>query len=727
MLTRKKYRALLRACRAILQPCDLKTIRRAFALVLSPGEEEIYGDTALDFSLDIALILAQEIGVPQCEAVVSCILYHDVLIQRLPIARVESTFGIRVATITREMAMISSLQVHDSRQQAEHFRTLLLTIVTDVRVLLVKLAERLNLMRRLDRFDPEEASAFAWDTFYLFAPLAHRLGLYSVKSEMEDLAFKQMNPDAYYSISQKLVKTASWRSRFIRDFIAPIQQTLQEQGYRFEMKARLKSAYSIYRKMIRQRIDFEEVYDIFAIRIVLDSPPEREKSDCWHVYSVVTDCYVPNPARMRDWISIPKNNGYESLHATVMARNGRWVEVQIRTARMNEVAEKGLAAHWKYKSGSYGEDEMEKSLNAIREAIESQDMDITRELFDAMDLRRQIKEVFVFTPQGDLRKLPLGATLLDFAFDIHTNIGARCTGGKVNGRNVSIRYVLQNGDRVEVLTAKNQQPNAGWLDVAITSKAQKRIRSFLKEQEFKRAEEGREMLLRRLKNWKIPEETDTMLKIQKHFKLKTAHEVYTAIAGRVIDLGDIKELLSANTAVLPHVPEKIDASQVGNLVRRKPDLPDLLIIDQMPGRWNYQLAKCCNPILGDEIFGFVTIGEGVKIHRKDCPNARFLYDKYRYRVLPARWTVSETETLSEATLRVVGVDDIRIVSRISEKVSNELKLNMRSISVRTKDGLFEGVISLMVKDNRHLETVIKRLQEVQGVTQVTRGQFRQRE
>ena len=514
-LTERKYRSLLHVGKSALLPDGHRDIRKIFHTILRVYDEKtlLYGQPALDFGLDLALIAVKELGLRK-PAVMASLLYHFVSSGKISLEEVKETFGDKVAVITDELAKISGIGVNDTVHQAENFRNMLLAMVTDINVILIKLGERLKLMRILDEFPENERMQFANDTFYLFAPLAHRLGLYNIKSEMEDLSLQQIHPEAYHTITHKLTATTYKRKRFIREFIQPINDELSRQRFDFSIKDRLKSIYSIYNKMVKQQVDFEEVYDLFAIRIIINSPPEREKADCWHIYSVVTDIYQPNPSRLRDWISVPKCNGYESLHTTVIGPEGRWVEVQIRTARMDEVAEKGLAAHWKYKSGQDGEN-MEHLLSQIRESIESPDTE-SLERLDNMKLNLYSKEIFVFTPKGDLRKLPAGSTVLDFAFDIHSDLGAICVGAKVNGKNVSIRHILRNGDKVEINTFKNQKPNADWLSFVVTSKARNRIRTLLKDEERKISEQGREIMMRRFKNWKMTLDDHVLKIIQKN-------------------------------------------------------------------------------------------------------------------------------------------------------------------------------------------------------------------
>ena len=718
--TERKYRTLLRAGKTVLSPDGHKDIRKAFHMVLgATGESDIfYGQSALDFGLDVASITVTELGLRK-PSVLASLLYHFVPAGFVQIEKIRETFGEKVATITEELAAISGISVNDTVHQSEYFRNMLLSMVSDINVILIKLGERLKLMRMLDQFPETERDRFASDTFDLFAPLAHRMGLYNIKSEMEDLALKQIQPKAYRNITRSLADTTSERDRFISEFVKPIEEELMRQGLDFSIKARLKSVYSIYNKMVKQQVDFKEVFDLFAIRIIINSEPQKEKSDCWHVYSVVTGLYLPNPLRMRDWISVPKSNGYESLHTTVDS-NGRWVEVQIRTARMDEIAEKGLAAHWKYKGGQADEN-MEKLLGQIRESLESPDSDSSDRL-DNIKLNLYSKEIFVFTPKGDLRKLPVGSTVLDFAFDIHSGLGAICVGAKVNGKNVSIRQTLQNGDRVEINTFKNQKPSADWLSYVATSKARNRIKTLLKDEERKISDQGREILMRRFKNWKMTLDDNVLKLIQKMYKVKTYTEVYALAVDDKLDFPALKESLLEKEEK-PKPSEKIDEQAVVKLVRPKQGKDsgkDFITIDGKAGGWNYKLAKCCNPVNGDRIFAFVTINEGVKIHRENCPNARQMAEKYGYRILEAHWTDTDQDSLYQADLWITGYDEIGVVNRLTDLISKDMNTQIRSIILHTNDGIFEGTISILVKDTDFLDTLLNRMKRVKGIINATR-------
>ncbi|MDP4275574.1 MAG: RelA/SpoT family protein [Bacteroidota bacterium] len=716
-----RYRSLVRNTKPELSKDEQKLLRQAFNLALDESKHRtsFTGDPFIFQPLEISRILATELNLG-LTSIISSLLYTYVRDGFIPLEKVQQLFGKNIARIIDSLIKISSIDARDTSMQTENFRKLILSLSTDVRVILIKLAERLNYMRNLDNLPPEQQIKMATESLELYAPLGHRLGLYTLKSELEDLALKYTEPEDYHSIEKKLEASKEKRNRFIRDFIKPIKDELIKHQFKFEIKGRTKSIYSIWRKMRRQDVGFDEVYDKFAIRIIMDSPLDKEKSDCWQVYSIVTDFYQPNPLRLRDWISVPKSNGYESLHTTVVVPGGQWVEVQIRTARMNEIAEKGFAAHWKYK-GIESDKGADDWLNKVREVLETAEPDASN-FVDDFKLSLYAKEIFVFTPQGDLKKLPAGATVLDFAFDIHSNLGMTCVGAKVNNKNMPIRYPLKNGDNVEIISSKSQKPKEDWLDFVVTSKAKTKIKLALKEELLKEAEVGKEMLRRRLRNWKLSLNDQNVTKILKNYKLKTAVDLYHSIATGKIDVSEIKELILESAAESIKKTEKIETPVLEKIV--KPQLPsseDFLLIDDKTDKLDYQLSKCCNPIFGDPIFGFVTINEGIKIHRTSCPNAREMIAKYGYRVVNARWARTEGDNaFFQATIKVTGIDDVGIVSNISDVISKDLKVNMRSISVDTNDGVFEGVIKVFIHNTNHLQTLIRKLAKVKGVLKVSR-------
>jgi len=528
-----------------------------------------------------------------------------------------------------------------------------------------------------------------------------------------------LEQEEYNSISEKLKASTQRRNRFIKEFIKPLQEDLEQERFRAEIKGRPKAISSIWRKMKKQKVEFEEVYDKFAIRIIIDTPLKKEKADCWRVYSIITDHYQPNPERLRDWISVPKSNGYESLHTTVVVPGGEWVEVQIRTARMNEIAEKGLAAHWKYK-GIKGQAGIDKWIQRVRETLENTEMDASN-LMEDLKLSQFSKEIFVFTPNGDLKKFPENATVLDFAFDIHTDVGASCAGARVNGKNVPIRYSLKNGDKVEILRSKNQKPKMDWLNVVVTSKAKGKIKQALKEAKLKEAEHGKEILKRRFRNWKVEFDDTSIRKVIQHFKYRDAIDLYFDVATEKVELLQIKELLTSSEKPAETKVEKIEEEVVDRLIKTASrESGDFLVIDEKLANIDYKLAPCCNPILGDAIFGFVTISSGISIHRTNCPNAQQMLSRYGYRVVKARWNSSDKVAFFPVTLRITGMDDLGIVSNISDVISKDLQVNMRSISIDSDDGMFEGSITLFVKDTQHLEALARKLKKVKGVLNIKR-------
>ena len=574
-------------------------------------------------------------------------------------------------------------------------------------------------MRQIEVLEEKEQIAISCESRFIYSPLAHRLGLYNIMLEMEDISMSVLEKEAYQSIAEKLKASTQRRNRFIRDFIKPLEEDLKKEKFRVEIKGRPKAISSIWRKMRKQKVEFEEVYDKFAIRVIIDTPLKNEKADCWRVYSIITDHYQPNPERLRDWISVPKSNGYESLHTTVVVPGGDWVEVQIRTKRMNEIAEKGLAAHWKYK-GIKGQAGIDQWIERVREALENSEEEASN-LMEDLKLSQFSKEIFVFTPNGDLKKFPENATVLDFAYDIHSEVGASCAGARINGRNVPIRYKLKNGDKVEILRSKTQKPKVDWLNVVVTSKARGKIKLALKEAKLKEAEHGKEILKRRFRNWKIEFDDSNIRKVIQHFKYRDAIDLYYDVSTEKVVLLEIKELLTASEKVAENRPEKIDEQAVERLVGpSSAESGDFLVIDNKLANIDYKLAPCCSPILGDSIFGFVTISSGITIHRTNCPNAQQMLSRYGYRVVKARWNTSEKGAFFPVTLRITGMDDLGIVSNISDVISKDLQVNMRSISIDSNDGMFEGSITLFVKDTQHLEALIRKLKKVKGVLNIKR-------
>jgi len=575
-------------------------------------------------------------------------------------------------------------------------------------------------MRRLELYSPEDQKRISDETISLYGPLAHRLGLYSINSELLDIALKYLNPKAYNYVADRLKDSEKERENFVNTFVKPIKEKLLARGFRFYMKARTKSINSIWNKMQTKKVTFDEVYDIFAIRVILDSKPEMEKSDCWQVYSIVTEEYQANPERMRDWITVPKSNGYESLHATVLGPHGKWVEIQIRSKRMDEVAEKGLAAHWKYKGGHASED-MGKWLASVREILENPDMNIV-DFIDEFRMNVYKNELFVFTPSGELKRLPAGATLLDFAYEIHSQVGDHCIGGIVNGKKVTLHHKLKNGEQISIHTAKNQTPKLDWLNFVITAKAKNRIKASLNEEKKKMADNGKEMLERKLKNWKIEYNDEIIRTLLKHYHIKLAQDLYYEIFTEKIDPLEIKGILVKKEepdTVREKLEEVLSSDQLKEMAFSGDD--DCLIIDNNLKNINYKLSPCCNPIFGDPIFGFVTINDGIKIHRKNCPNAKDMIERYPYRIVPARWRKTEKRSSFQATLMLSGTNAKGIVEQISHVIEKDVGIQMRSFNIDTENDGFEGTLRVFVNDVEHLTFLMKKLESIKGLTNVSRA------
>jgi GTP pyrophosphokinase len=671
--------------------------------------------------LQIIRILLNEIGLGK-SAVLSVLFHEPVEKKFISVEKIEEKFHTPVASIIQGMIRVSELYQRNASLETENFRKLFLTFAEDVRVILIIIAEHLYIMRTLDNYPEDKRQNIAREASFLYAPLAHRMGLYAIKTELEDLSLKHTNREIYREIAQKLNETKSSRDKFITDFITPLKEKLTELGFEFSIKGRTKSIHSIYSKIKKQNTQFENIYDLFAIRIIFDVPIDKEKAACWQAYSIVADIYQPNPKRLRDWLSIPKTNGYESLHTTVLGPEEKWVEVQIRTVRMDEVAEKGLAAHWKYK-GIKSESGMDEWLKSIREILENPELNAV-DFMDEFKLNLYDKEVFVFTPNGDLHKLPKGATALDFAFSIHTGLGSKCVGARVNGKNMSIKYVLNNGDQVEVLTSPTQKPNASWLNVVTTSKAKTKIRQALKEIEFKDAEIGRETLIRRFKNWKIELEDGKISRLAKKKGYKTVSDFYQDIALEKLDMHVVRDAyidLDKPTVTEHNELRRAESFTQELQQHETTGKEDVLVIGTDLKGVDYKLAKCCNPIYGDDVFGFVAVAGGIKIHKTDCPNAPQMIARFGYRIVKARWSGKSVGSQYPITLRIVGHDDIGIVTNISSLISKEKNISLRSISIDSNAGLFQGNLTIMVNDTNELEGIIKKIRLVKGVKSVTRN------
>jgi len=718
----RRYKCLLRAAKKSKTTKDKQLIRKAFDIALDAHKDmrRKTGEPYIYHPIAVAHIAAEEIGLGTTSIV--CALLHDTVEDtEITLDEIQRLFGKKVAKIIDGLTKISEVVDQSASIQAENFRKILLTLSDDVRVILIKLADRLHNMRTLDSMHRNKQLKIASETIYLYAPLAHRLGLYAIKSELEDLSLKYTNPEIYEEIIQKLKKTQLVRTRFVNSFMAPIQRALEQQHFNFEIKGRPKSIFSIYNKMKSKNVPFEEVYDVFAIRIVLDSSSENEKSDCWRAYSLVTDFYQPNPDRLRDWISTPKGNGYESLHTTVMSPTGKWVEVQIRSKRMDEIAEKGFAAHWKYKEGSE-ESRFDTWLNKIREILENPESDAL-DFIDDFKLNLFADEIFIFTPKGDLKNLPQGSTALDFAFDIHTQVGYHCIGAKVNNKLIPLSEPLKSGDQVEIITTKKQKPKEDWLNYVVTSKAKAAIKNALNEEKKTIALEGKEIAQRKFNHLKWPFSNANLSTITKYYSLKDPLELLYRIAINKIDTSHFGHLFTLEKNKLIPVSQlsaKINSPTTSeSYVDLKSRKDETLVIGETMDTFEYKLSPCCSPIPGDEVFGFITISDGIKIHKTNCPNAVQLMSNYAYRIVKARWTNQESIAFL-AGIKVTGIDNVGIVNKITQIISSELNVNMRSISFDSLDGIFEGKIMVFVHDTNHLIQLCSKLKEIEGVIHVTR-------
>ena len=703
-----------------LKSDDEQQLREQLTTAIVEGhiQRDIFGLNPILQALRTAQIAVDEIGLKR-DGVLATMLFTLVLNGHLTLEDTETKFGTSVAHIIHGLVKIHNLYKKNPIIESENFRNLLISFSEDMRVILIMIADRVNLMRQIRDTEAKEAQKeVSEEASYLYAPLAHKLGLYKLKSELEDLSLKYLEHDAYYMIKDSLNATKTSRDAYIKRFIGPIEEQLRNAGLKFHMKGRTKSIHSIWQKMKKQKCKFEGIYDLFAIRIILDSPLEKEKMQCWQVYSIITDMYQPNPKRLRDWLSVPKSNGYESLHITVLGPENKWVEVQIRTERMDEIAEHGLAAHWRYK-GIKSEGSIDEWLANIRSALENND---DLQLMDQFKMDLYEDEVYVFTPKGDLLKFPKGATILDFAYYIHSNIGNTCTGGKINGKAVSFREKLHSGDTVEILTQSNQKPKRDWLNIVKSSKAKAKIRLALKETQAKDGLYAKELLERRFKNKKIEIEESLMSHIIKKLGYKETSDFYKDIADEKLDANTVIERY---IEVRDHDSGTRQAESAENFEYKNPNEKfaykedDVLVIDRNLKGIDYKLAQCCHPIYGDNVFGFVTVSGGITIHRNTCPNAPELRKRFGYRIVKAKWSGKGSSQYA-ITLRIIGNDDIGIVSNITNIISKEDKLTMRSINIDSHDGLFSGNVVLMIEDNSKLNQLIKKLKTVKGVKQIIR-------
>ena len=718
----KAYEEMLAASKYCKKDADtLKRVRKAFDVAHEAHKDvrRKSGEAYIFHPIAVARICGEEIGLGATSII--CALLHDTVEDTdLSLEDIDSMFGAKEAKIIDGLTKISDVVDYNVSIQAENFRKILLTLSEDVRVILIKLADRLHNMRTLGAMRRDKQLKIASETLFLYAPMAHRLGLHTIKTELEDLSLKIQEPEAYQEIQNKLEKTQEVRTRFINKFSSPIKKALEEIEMKFEVKGRPKSVYSIWNKMQKKQIPFEEVYDLFAIRIIIESDPQNEKTDCWRAYSIVTDFYQPNIDRLRDWVSAPKANGYESLHTTVMSPTGKWVEVQIRTRRMDDIAEKGFAAHWKYKEGGE-ESQFDKWINQIRDLLENHDADAL-DFIDDFKLNLYDEEIFAFTPNGDMKNLPYGASALDFAFAVHTEVGEHCLGAKVNNKLVPLSHQLKSGDQVEILTSQSQKPKEDWLTYVKTHKAKSRIKSALNDDKKIIAEEGKQILEKEFKRLKISYENISIKELQSYFKTPSPLDLYYRIAKGEINLDHLKAFEVKKGVLRPKKTiRKRVTSYFGQRTKKEKqkEKEDMLVIGDNMEKLDYKLASCCNPIPGDEVFGFVTINDGIKIHKTKCPNAIQLLSNYAYRVIKARW-VDEQKIAFLAGINITGIDDVGIVNTISQIISNELHVNMRSISFDSQDGIFEGMITVFVQDTQHLDNLLDKLSRVKGVNTVER-------
>ncbi len=716
---------LMRLMQPVTRPGDTSAVRRLLQANAATLRRDRFGLHPVLRHMHTAILLAERLS-PDRNMALALMLYEYVRTEAVERAQISADWGEDVAHMVDGLLNVATLYSRKAAVETDNFRKLLLTFADDIRVIIIMIVDRLALMQAINHHpDAEAVRHVAAEASYLYAPLAHRLGLYAIKGELEDLAFKYSNREMFTRIARKLNQTKTHREKYIADFIEPVRRRLKAEGLNFEIKGRTKSISSIWNKMKKQKNDLDEIYDLFAIRIILDVPPELEKNQCWLVYSIVTDMYRPNPARMKDWISIPKSNGYESLHITVYGPEERWVEVQIRTRRMDLVAEKGLAAHWRYK-GIKSEGGLDTWMNNVRDILEA-GADGPLELMKNMRMDVYDKEVFVFTPKGDLYKLPMGATLLDFAFSIHSSVGSHCTGGRVNGKNQRLTYRLRSGDTVEIFTAQSQTPKTDWLNIAVTSKARNKIRVALKELAGRRAELGKELLQRRFKNRKIDIDDPQLSRAIVKAGYKNITDFYTAIADEKLDVNDVIDLYTSfdrtddTTSGSTHISasEYVMPDPLADAEHTSQSSDILVIGDNIKGI-NYRMARCCNPIFGDDVFGFVSSEGVIKIHRNDCPNADNIRRNYPYRLIRTRWSGKNGSQFA-ATLRIVGQDELGIITNLTSIINKEKNSSLRSISIDSNDGLFQGFVVVGVSDTSVLNQLIKKIKTVKGIKDVQRS------
>lgn len=717
----REYRALLRCLKPKLKPGDKELVRVSFEMAADAHKtmRRKSGEPYILHPLAVARICVEEIGLGVRSTI--CALLHDTVEDTdITLDDIERQFGSEIARIVDGLTKIANVIDVNASQQAENFKKILLTLTDDPRVILIKLSDRLHNMRTLESMKREKQLKIASETVYVYSPLAHRMGLYTIKTEMEDLAMKYMEPDVYKEIARKLAETKRERTRYINEFIRPLREKMEKADFNFEIHGRPKSIHSIWNKMKKKGVSFEEVYDLFAIRVILDSPTDREKEDCWKVYSMITDEYTPSPERLRDWLSNPKSNGYEALHTTVMGPQGKWVEVQIRTKRMNEIAEKGLAAHWKYKEGAADESRFDKWFHQIREVLQTPDN-------DSIDFLQDFKtsflaeEIYVYTPKGDVKMLPVGSTSLDFAFAIHSAVGARCIGAKVNHKLVPLSHKLRSGDQIEIITSNKQKPSEDWLNLVVTAKAKTKIKDALKEEKRKIAEDGKYIVQRKLEGMGAGYHSHNTEILADFYKQPSLLDFFYQVATRGIDL---KELADFNV-----LGDKLESPKAPKPAEEKNELPsisdfskkdaELIIFGESSDKIMYNLANCCKPIPGDDVFGFVTTGKGLTIHRTNCPNASKLLANYGHRVVKTKW--AKNKEISFLTgLNIIGLDDVGVVNKITNLISGEMKINISALSIEAKEGIFRGAIKVFVHDKEELDELVLQLKALNGIHSVDR-------
>ena len=716
----REYRGLLKLVKEKMKPGDKDLIRTAFEMAADAHKtmRRKSGEPYILHPIAVARICVEEIGLGIRSCI--CALLHDTVEDTdITLEDIKREFGSEITKIVDGLTKISNVIDANTSQQAENFKKILLTLTDDPRVILIKLADRLHNMRTLDSVKREKQLKISSETVYVYAPLAHRMGLYNIKTEMEDLSMKYMESETYKTIAQKLQDTKRERTRYINDFIKPLKEKLQNTGLNFEIYGRPKSIHSIWSKIKKKGVTFEEVYDLFAIRIIVDSEPDKEKEDCWKVYSIITDAYNPSPERLRDWLSNPKSNGYEALHTTVMGPQGKWVEVQIRTKRMNDIAEKGLAAHWKYKEGKDDESNFDKWFNQIREALSNQES-------NSLDFLQDFKtsflaeEIYVYTPKGDIKMLPVGATALDFAFGVHTAVGTKCIGAKVNHKLVPISYKLRSGDQIEIITSAKQKPNTEWLNFVVTTKARAKIKDSLKEEKRQVADLGKGILERKFNAMNAVMNQSNIEELANFYKLNSSLDLLYDIAIKKIDLKELKDFTVHGDKLIPPKPIKV--------ADEKPDFTEkplskketeLIIFGESSDKIMYTLANCCKPIPGDDVFGFITTGEGLKIHRTNCPNATRLLANHAHRVVKTKW--AKNKEISFLTgLKILGLDDVGVIHKITNLISGEMKVNIAAMTIEAKDGIFKGNLKVFVQDKDQLEKLVANLLELPGIERVDR-------